>query len=114
MGLATASARKKAATESLNPVNGVGDTPNRHDILTGSQADGTAFSGDDGRSCDNWTSSAEGRAQVGHHDKMGRGETGNSWNSAHSSSGCSQEDLVSTGGAGLVLLLRHRLTDKKN
>ena len=93
--------KEKAATESLNPVNGVGDTPNMHDILTGSQADGTAFGGDDGRSCDNWTSSAEGRAQVGHHDKMGRGESGSSWNSAHPSSGCSQQNLESTGGAGL-------------
>jgi hypothetical protein len=90
-----------ATTERLDPVNGVGDTPNRHDILTGSQADGTAFASDEARTCGNWTSSGDGRAQVGHHDRMGRGETSGSWNSAHPSSGCAQEDLESTGGAGL-------------
>lgn len=93
--------KEKAATESLNPVNGVGDTPNTHDILTGSQADGTAFSGNDVQNCGNWTSSEEGSAQVGHHDRMGRGDSGSSWNSAHSSRGCSQTDLESSGGAGL-------------
>jgi len=93
--------KEKAATESLNPVNGVGDTPNKHDILTGSQADGTAFGDGEDHSCHNWTSSAEGQAQVGHHDRMGRGDGGSSWNSAHSSSGCSQQDLEGTGGAGL-------------
>ncbi len=93
--------KEKAATESLNPVNGVGDTPNKHDILTGSQADGTAFTDGEDHSCHNWTSSAEGQAQVGHHDRMGRGDGGSSWNSAHSSRGCSQQDLEGTGGAGL-------------
>ena len=62
-----------AATERLDPVNGVGDTPNRHDILTGSQPDGTAFAGSEALTCGNWTSSDEGNAQVGHHDRMGRG-----------------------------------------
>lgn len=93
--------KMRAATESLNSVNGVGDTPNMHDILTGSQADGTAFSRNDGNSCGNWTSSDESRAQVGHHDRMGQGDGGSSWNSAHLSRGCSQQDLESTGGAGL-------------
>ena len=97
-------AKEIATTERLNPVNGVGDTPNMHDILTGSQPDGTAFAeGTEGEdlTCGNWTSSNEGRAQVGHHDRMGRGDGATSWNSAHPSSGCSQEDLQSTGGAGL-------------
>jgi len=93
--------KEKAATERLNPVNGVGDTPNTHDILTGSQADGIAFTPGNERSCGNWTSSDAGRAQVGHHDRMGPGDSGSSWNSAHSSSGCSQADLERTGGAGL-------------
>lgn len=90
-----------ATTERLNPVNGVGDTPNMHDILTGSQPDGTAFPEGEDLTCRNWTSGDTGRAQVGHHDRMGRGEGASSWNSAHPSSGCSQEDLQSTGGAGL-------------
>ena len=93
--------KDRAATERLNPVNGVGDNPNQHDILTGSQADGTAFTGNDEGSCRNWTSSDEGRAQVGHHDRMGQGDSASSWNSAHLSNGCSQRDLESTGGAGL-------------
>lgn len=82
-------------------VNGRGDTPNRHDILTGSQPDGTAFSGDTDTTCDNWTSNGEGSAQLGHHDKMGGGQRPNSWNSAHASRGCSQANLQSTGGNGL-------------
>ena len=71
-----------------------------HDILTGSQPDGTAFEGNDDLTCANWTSSDVGRAQVGHHDRTGRGDSASSWNSAHSSRGCSQDALVSTGGAG--------------
>jgi hypothetical protein len=94
-------AKALATTERLDPVNGVGDTPNMHDILTGSQPDGTAFAGSEDLTCENWASSDAGRARVGHHDRMGRGESANSWNSAHPSSGCSQEDLQSTGGAGL-------------
>lgn len=81
-------------------VNGAGDTPNVHDILTGSQPDGRAFSGADDKTCKNWTSNAEGSAQVGHHDKQGGGN--GSWNSVHGSRGCSQPELVSTGGAGLL------------
>ncbi len=93
--------KERATTERLDPVNGVGDDPNRHDILTGSQPDGTAFPPGDDRTCGNWTSSTDGSAMVGHHDRIGRGDGVNSWNSEHPSRGCSQEDLVGTGGAGL-------------
>ena len=93
--------KERATTERLDTVNGVGDDPNRHDILTGSQPDGTAFDGVEDLTCGNWTSSDEGRAQVGHHDRTGRGDGVNSWNSEHASRGCSQDDLVATGGAGL-------------
>ncbi len=89
-----------AFTEKGDPVTGVGDTPNQHDILTGSRPDGTAFGGIDDLTCANWTSNRTGRAQVGHHDRMGQEAGANSWNSAHPSRGCSQEDLRSTGGAG--------------
>ena len=88
-------------------VNGRGDTPNRHDILTGSQSDGQAFSAGDDRTCRNWTSSTQGTAMVGHHDRQGLrdDEPSKSWNSSHPSrgpdGGCSQVDLRSTGGDGL-------------
>ena len=82
-------------------VNGRGDTPNRHDILTGSQLDGRAFSGDADTTCQNWTSSGEGSARVGHHDRTGGGEHSSSWNSAHGSRGCSQDNLRGTGGDAL-------------
>ena len=81
--------------------NGRGDDPNRHDILTGSQLDGTVVPGEDDTTCNNWTSSGEGSAMVGHFDRTGGGANPTSWNSAHSSSGCSQEDLQGTGGDGL-------------
>ncbi len=82
-------------------VNGRGDSPNRHDILTGSQLDGTALPGSDDTTCGNWTSHGEGSAQVGHHDRTGGGKNPTSWNSAHGSRGCSQENLQGTGGDGL-------------
>jgi hypothetical protein len=83
-------------------VNGRGDTPNRHDILTGSQPDGTAFPDAADHTCSNWTSGAEtGSAQLGHHDRQGGGERPTSWNSAHGSRGCGQENLRATGGDGL-------------
>jgi hypothetical protein len=82
-------------------VNGRGDTPNRHDILTGSQLDGTAFTDGADHTCQNWTGSADGSAQVGHHDRQGGGQNPTSWNSAHASRGCSQENLRGTGGDGL-------------
>ena len=94
-------AKETAVTERLDPINGVGDTPNKHDILTGSQPDGTAFRGNEDLTCRNWTSSGMGRAQVGHHDRKGLGQGVNSWNSVHASRGCSQQDLEGTGGAGL-------------
>jgi hypothetical protein len=93
--------KESALTERGDPVNGVGDTPNRHDILTGSRPDGTAFTGPDDLTCHNWTSSGAGAAQVGHHDGMGEEPTARSWNSAHASRGCSQNDLQRAGGAGL-------------
>jgi hypothetical protein len=82
-------------------VNGRGDKPNRHDILTGSQADGTAFPAGADKTCGNWTSAGEGSAQLGHHDRQGGGDNPTSWNSAHGSKGCSQENLRGTGGDGL-------------
>jgi hypothetical protein len=93
--------KERATTERLDMVNGVGDNPNRHDILTGSQPDGTAFDSSEDRTCNNWMSDDEGQAQVGHHDRMGRGDGVNSWNSEHQTAGCGQESLESTGGAGL-------------
>jgi hypothetical protein len=90
-----------ALTEKVETVNGVGDTPNVHDILTGSRPDGTASPASDDLTCRNWASSGEGRAQVGHHDRRGLAEGVNSWNSVHESRGCSQSDLEATGGAGL-------------
>ena len=91
--------KQTALTEKGEAINGVGDTPNRHDILTGSRPDGTAFPGTDDHTCQNWTGTGAGSAQVGHHDRTGGGNI--SWNSVHASRGCSQENLVSTGGAGL-------------
>ena len=88
-------------TERGDMVNGRGDRPNMHDILTGSQLDGTAFTGEEYTNCDNWTSSGEGTTRVGHHDRMGRGASGASWNSAHNSRGCSQQNLQGSGGNGL-------------
>jgi hypothetical protein len=88
-----------AINEKGETINGVGDTPNRHDMLTGSQLDGTAFTDGADHTCQNWTSSTTGTAQLGHHDRTGGGNT--SWNSTHPSRGCSQENLVATGGAGL-------------
>ena len=88
-----------ALTEKGDPINGVGDTPNRHDMLTGSQLDGTAFTDGADHTCGNYASGAAGTVQLGHHDRTGGGNT--SWNSTHPSRGCSQENLVATGGAGL-------------
>jgi hypothetical protein len=99
--------KQTALDEKGEPVKGRGDTPNMHDILTGSQADGRAFTGADDMTCRNWTSSMEGAAMVGHHDRMGLrdDDASKSWNASHPSrgpnGGCSQEALRSTGGAGL-------------
>ena len=91
--------KQSALNEKGQVVNGAGDTPNTHDMLTGSQTDGRAYTEPADRTCNNWTSSGVGSAQVGHSDRTGGGNT--SWNSAHASRGCSQENLVNTGGAGL-------------
>lgn len=80
--------------------NGRGDDPNRHDILTGSQLDGTQFTDGEDHTCSNWTSNGNGSAQVGHHDRTGGGAVPSSWNSAHGSRGCGQADLQGTGGNG--------------
>ena len=88
-------------TEKNDAVKGAGDKPNEHDILTGSQPDGRAYADDADHTCKNFTSSAiDGSTQLGHFDRTGGGNT--SWNSTHASRGCSQEKLVSTGGAGLL------------
>jgi hypothetical protein len=96
--------KQTALTETGAMVNGRGDTPNQHDILTGSQPDGTAIAGDVDSTCGNWTKSGEGAAMVGHHDRMGLDTSppALSWNSSHQSRGCSQANLVATGGAGRI------------
>jgi hypothetical protein len=88
-----------ALTEKKGIVNGVGDMPNTHDMLTGSTPDGRAYTDGMDHTCNNWTSNNMGTAQLGHSDRQGGGNI--SWNSAHPSRGCSQPNLVSTGGAGL-------------
>jgi hypothetical protein len=99
--------KQTALTEKGEMVNGRGDTPNRHDALTGTQADGAAFPAGEDRTCHNWTSSAQGAAMVGHIDRQGLRDDApsKSWNSSHPSrgpdGGCSQADLRSTGGDGL-------------
>ena len=78
-----------------------GDSPSMHDILTGSGLDGTAFPPGEDRTCDNWTSSGEGSAMVGHHDRYSFTTPGSPWNTSHPSRGCGQEALIGTGGNGL-------------
>ena len=100
--------KQTALTEKGDMNNGRGDTPNRHDILTGSQPDGTAFAAGEDRTCKNWTSSTQGSAMLGHADRVGLrdDDASKSWNSSHPSrgteGGCSQKDLISTGGDGLL------------
>ncbi|MDH3244432.1 MAG: hypothetical protein OEM26_07445 [Saprospiraceae bacterium] len=94
--------KENSLNEMGEMVNGRGDQPNMHDIITGSQLDGTAFEGGINLTCSNWTSDSEdGSAQVGHHDRTGGGTNPTSWNSAHGSRGCSQANLQATGGNGL-------------
>jgi hypothetical protein len=100
--------KENSLTEAGAVVNGRGDTPNVHDILTGSQADGTAFAGEADRTCGNWTRNGEGSAQVGHHDRQGGGADPTSWNSAHPSRGCGQANLQATGGNGLFYCFASR------
>ncbi|MBI1354421.1 MAG: hypothetical protein GC160_08745 [Acidobacteria bacterium] len=92
--------KENSLTEKGAMVNGRQDKPNTHDILTGSQLDGTHFADGEDHTCSDWTSSGEGSAQVGHHDRQGGGANPTSWNSAHGSRGCSQENLIGTGGNG--------------
>jgi hypothetical protein len=100
--------KQTALTEKGAVVNGRGDTPNTHDILTGSQPDGTAFAAGEDRTCGNYTQSGAGAVMLGHSDRTGLDESApaKSWNSSHPSrgpgGGCSQDDLKSTGGAGLL------------
>ncbi|MGR3593412.1 MAG: hypothetical protein ACU0B9_16055 [Limimaricola soesokkakensis] len=98
-GDGNAISKETALDEMGNVVNGRGDEPNRHDILTGTMPDGTAAA----ETCENWTNSGEGSAMVGHHDRMGLDDSdaAKSWNSSHPSRGCSLEALQGTGGDGL-------------
>ena len=90
-----------AVDENGNQINGVGDQPNQHDILTGSDSRGMALIGrPDVTTCNDWTSNGAGNAMVGHHDRLGGANA--SWNAVHMSNGCSQENLVATGGNGLL------------
>ena len=105
-GSANSLTKQTALSEKGEVVKGRGDSPNEHDILTGSQPDGTAFAAGEDRTCGNWTrSGAEGAAMLGHHDRTGLDESppAKSWNASHlSRGGCSQDALKSTGGAGLL------------
>jgi len=96
--------RLVALDEKGQAVKGRGDTPNTHDILTGSTPDGRTATGKDDTTCGNWTKSGAGSALVGHHDRSGLrdDDPSRSWNSSHPSKGCSQQNLVATGGAGLI------------
>jgi hypothetical protein len=95
--------KQTALTEKGEVINGRGDTPNMHDVLTGSGPDGRAVSGDKDTTCGNWTRSGEGSAIVGHHDRTGLDESApaKSWNSSHASRGCGLDALKATGGNGL-------------
>ena len=97
--------KQTSLTEKGDVVNGSGDSPNKHDILTGSRPDGTAFSGPDDRTCGNYTKSGAGNVMLGHHDRRGTNPdpvANVSWNSSHPSAGCSDPDLAKTGSGGLL------------
>lgn len=99
---ASLAGKANSLNEKGEPVNGRGDSPNMHDILTGSNPDGTLAVDTLDTTCGDWTSNAPtGRAMVGHHDRTGGGARPTSWNSAHPSRGCGQANLVATGGNGL-------------
>jgi hypothetical protein len=92
--------KQSARNEKGEVIHGVGDPPPvEHDILTGSQTDGRAYTDTADHTCNNWTSSGAGSAQVGHSDRIGNNNA--SWNSSHATAGCSQAALASTGGSGL-------------
>lgn len=93
--------KTNSLTEKGTVVNGVGDTPNQHDIITGSDSFGRVAGGANNTACNNYTSNAAtGSVMLGHSDRTGGGNS--SWNSAHASRGCGQQNLVATGGAGLL------------
>jgi len=96
--------KQTALTEKGTVVNGRTDEPNQHDILTGTQADGTAFPAGDDRTCSNWTNGGEGHAFVGHHDRIGLRDDApsKSWNASHPSRGCSLDALRKSGGEGYI------------
>ena len=97
--------KQTSLTEKGDVVNGRGDTPNRHDILTGSRADGTAFPGADDMTCGNYTKSGDGAVMLGHHDRNGTNPdpvANVSWNASHKSAGCGVEALAKTGSAGYL------------
>jgi len=96
---ATNVTKETALTETGAVVNGRGDQPNQHDILTGSSADGTLAAG---QTCGDWTLNGDGSAMVGHSDRMGLDDSAaaKSWNASHGSRGCGQEALIGTGGNG--------------
>lgn len=96
--------RMTALTEKGDKVNGRAESPNMHDILTGSNPDGTVATGGKDTTCGNWTKSGDGSAMVGHHDRWGLqdNEPARSWNSSHPSRGCSQDNLRASGGAGML------------
>lgn len=102
--------KSTAVDERGQTIKGRGDTPNTHDILTGSQPDGTAFVSAQDRTCANWTSDSSGAAMVGHHDRRGLDESApmKSWNSSHPSRGCSVDALKASGGAGLLYCFAER------
>ncbi len=92
--------KENSISEKGAVLNGRGDDPNRHDVLTGSNLDGTMFADGKDHTCANWTGTGEGSAEVGHHDRQGGGANPTSWNAAHGSRGCTLENLRATGGNG--------------
>jgi hypothetical protein len=96
--------KETALSETGEPINGRGDKPNEHDILTGSDPSGRFSTAGGDTNCGNWTKSGDGSAIVGHHDRQGLKDTWHmkSWNSSHGSRGCSQDQLKASGGAGLL------------
>lgn len=102
--------KENSISEKGEVISGRGDEVNRHDILTGATADGQVFLSEGAAvTCSDWTSNAgDGSARVGHHDRVGGGDNGSSWNSAHGSRGCGQEDLRGTGGDGLFYCFAFR------
>jgi hypothetical protein len=93
--------KQNSISEKGDVLNGRGDNPNTHDIITGSKTDGTAYPAGTDKTCSNYTSDgSDGSVELGHHDRQGGGDDPTSWNAAHGSRGCSQQNLVSTGGAG--------------